>query len=212
MNLIYQTKNLGVKNIFYYHKFGLKKLGIQDETELSHIMNVSIGSIQMHIRQYIGIENKYGKTDLAGLGKEGKIMWKIFSEYDNSSEEEIREDVLDILYSLKKRGQNNKYFRLADKERTKAEIKAENLKLKAELETIIKNYIFEEGEIVTLHNAKSPSDPFEIRITKGGKSPYYNRFDRNTEFEFGPLNNKIFDIIYPHKLDKKYFNIKIDLI
>jgi hypothetical protein len=206
---------------YYFYKFGLDNLireygeeTFSNEQELCDLMKVK--QLNMYGRNFVNLEDDR-PTD-AGLSHTGINLEKVYFEYSGHTEPKLRDVVISILDLIifKKWDNDNfngiaKTIKLAEKEKTKAEIKAENLKLKFELETIIKDYIFEEGEIVTLHTKGSSDDLFEIKIIESGKNPYFNRLDRNIGVKFGPFQRKLYDIIYPHKLDSKYFNIKIDL-
>ena len=208
---------------YYFYKFGLENLikdygeeKFSNEQELCELMKVK--QLNMYGRNFVNLEDDR-PTD-AGLSHTGINLEKVYFEYSDYTESKLRDVVISILDLIIFKNWDNDDFngiaktaKLAEKEKTKAEIKAEKLKLKSELETIIKDYVFEEGEIVTLHTkGSSDDDLFEIKIIESGKNPYFNRLDRNIGVKFGPFQRKLYDIIYPHKLDKKYFNIKIDSI
>ena len=206
--------------ILYFHKFGLNKLGIKDEGELAEIMNTSIGSIQKHERNIVSLDRDFSDSGLSHVGNYFEID---YYKYGNYSELKLREICLEILDSMENGMTNVDFLKinktrndipklsLDDKKIIKTEFIENKSKLKTEFKEIIQNYDFKEDEKVTLHLKKSKEDPFDIIITRidNGKI-FYNRLDRNLGFEFGPLNKILYDIIYPHNLDPKYINIKID--
>lgn len=201
--------------LYYCYKFGYNNLGL-NENDLSDMMNVKLGSFIAHLRQFVFLENNPTDT---GLAKPGTYMEYVFYNYNKYSENDLLKIVLNILDQidngmtnelfLKKNKLENK-IKSEEKSKIRTEYQTEKEFLKKEYAIIIQNYNFKVGEKITLHNKKSDTEPYDCIITKGGLKPYFKRLDRNTEVEFGPLNKQLYDIIYPHNLDAKYRNIKID--
>jgi len=212
----------------YYYKFGLNKIGIRDENQLADIMNVKVGSIQMHNRQFIRLGVETGKLDGndSGLGKIGFNVRLVFYKYDVLSEMDIREKAEEILDLISEKNYTNSDFlkmKSSDDEEFVENLKNEWVekkrkeisnkpKLISDLKNILSHYIFDVGEKVTLKH-KSWSEPRECVITVGGKNPKFKydeiEIDRNRDFEMGPLFIRDFDIVYPHNIGPQYSNIKI---
>ena len=206
---------------YYFYKFGLDNLireygeeTFSNEQELCELMKVK--QLNMYGRNFVSLENDINDI---GLSHTGVTLSKVYDEYKDYSEPEFRDVVIPILDLIIFKKWDNDNFngiakkeKLIEKERTKDEIKAKNLKLKQELINILDSYLFKVGEIVTLHKKGSPPDDiFDCIITKGGilyTKPNYKRLDRNVDFEV-QLNRNLYDIIFPHNLGQEYANIKI---
>jgi hypothetical protein len=201
--------------MFYCYKFGLsKKIGM-DEPALSSLMQVTLGSFMAHLRQFVFLEGDL--TDI-GLAKPGFNLEYVFEKYRSYTEPDLRKKVLEILDEIEngminidfvnRNKSTNENPKLSKEEKLK---KQTNKKIKkADFEEFIKSYEFEKGEIITLHNKNSTQEPYDCVITKGGINPYFSKLS-NKSFEMGPMNKKLYDIIYPHILGDEYKNVKIDL-
>jgi len=193
-----------------------KFFGIGSDEDLAELLNIAFHSISMTMSNFKNIDKN---SDRTGLSHSGNNLEMVFYDYYKSkeSESQLRRKVIEILDQMEN-GKTNKDFLSInkliekpvlssdDKKRIKSEFKSNLEKKKSELNIILDNYIFEEGEIVTLKH-KDWNENREFVVTKGGKNPSFKQL--NGPVVLDSLIRKNYYIIFPHKLGDEYSDVKL---
>lgn len=194
-----------------------KFLGIKSDEDLSEILNIAFHSISMTMSNFKNIDKNSDRTGFSHRGNNLEIAF--YTHFDNM-ESELRKIVLEILDQIEN-GKTNKDFlsmnklvekpvlSLDDKKKIKSEFIKNKLQKKLELENILKDYIYEIGEIVTLKH-KDWRENRDFTVTKDGKNPSFKQI--NGPIELDTFIKKNYEIIFPHKLGEEYSNIKVNLL